>query len=107
MCFIRVNADRTIFHHAASSNLQDGVLRALRTWGRVKRSDSLLPLPAIRIGSLSREKRSVDTIYRGGERERDGNVFEEEIWKAEEKMKESGKWWLRGNARFSAANRIS
>lgn len=70
MCFIRVNAGRTIFHHAASSNLQDGVLRALRTWGRVKRSDSLLPLPAIRIGSLSREKRSVDTIYRGGERER-------------------------------------
>lgn len=76
----------------------------------MKRSDSLLPLPAIRIGSLSREKRSVDTIYRGGEereRERDGNVFEEEIWKAEEKMRESGKWWLRGNARFSAANRIS
>lgn len=71
MCFIRVNAGRTIFHHAASSNLQDGVLRALRTWGRVKRSDSLLPLPAIRIGSLSREKRSVDTIYRGGERERE------------------------------------
>lgn len=43
----------------------------------------------------------------GGRRERDGNVFEEEIWKAEEKMRESGKWWLRGNARFSAANRIS
>lgn len=49
MCFIRVNAGRTIFHHVASSNLQDGVQHS------VKRS-----LPPLRIGSLSREKRSVD-----------------------------------------------
>lgn len=69
MCFIRVNAGRTIFHHAASSNLQDGVLRALRrgdAWN-VLTAFSLSPQF---VSAVYRARNAPWTRFIEGERER-------------------------------------